>query len=272
MQGPTKIAVAGATGRVGRHVVDVLEARGHDVVPMSRADWCGRGDRRGPGGGAAGRGGHRRRGHRAVARREGGHGVLHVVDRATCRRRASAPGCSGSSSCRSSASTGSSGATARRSSPTRRRCWPGPIPVRILRAAQFHEFVGQLVEWGRQGDVELRAPDAHAARRRSGRRGGAGRPGHRPDAAPAPGPGGVDPRDRRPARGAPGRGGAGCSSPDAANSLPDRGGERPGRPGPRAVRVGRAAARPGRHPGRARRSRSGSTSPRVSPRRPAGRR
>jgi uncharacterized protein YbjT (DUF2867 family) len=29
----------------------------------------------------------------------------------------------------------------------------GPIPVRILRAAQFHEFVGQLVEWGRQGEV-----------------------------------------------------------------------------------------------------------------------
>jgi len=29
----------------------------------------------------------------------------------------------------------------------------GPIPVRILRAAQFHEFVGQLMEWGRKGDV-----------------------------------------------------------------------------------------------------------------------
>ena len=29
----------------------------------------------------------------------------------------------------------------------------GPIPVRILRAAQFHEFVGQLVDWGRDGDV-----------------------------------------------------------------------------------------------------------------------
>ena len=29
----------------------------------------------------------------------------------------------------------------------------GPIPVTILRAAQFHEFVGQIVEWGRQGDV-----------------------------------------------------------------------------------------------------------------------
>ena len=32
-----KIAVAGATGRVGRHVVDVLKERGHDVVPMSRS-------------------------------------------------------------------------------------------------------------------------------------------------------------------------------------------------------------------------------------------
>ena len=41
----------------------------------------------------------------------------------------------------------------------------GPIPVRILRAAQFHEFVGQLVDWGRQGDG-LRAEDAHAARGR----------------------------------------------------------------------------------------------------------
>src|SRR5215216_6930956 len=29
----------------------------------------------------------------------------------------------------------------------------GPIPVRILRAAQFHEFVGPLVEWGRQDGV-----------------------------------------------------------------------------------------------------------------------
>jgi hypothetical protein len=29
----------------------------------------------------------------------------------------------------------------------------GPIPVRILRAAQFHEFVAQLVDWGRQADV-----------------------------------------------------------------------------------------------------------------------
>jgi nucleoside-diphosphate-sugar epimerase len=37
MQAPKKIAVAGATGRVGRHLVDVLKAKGHDVVPMSRS-------------------------------------------------------------------------------------------------------------------------------------------------------------------------------------------------------------------------------------------
>ena len=29
----------------------------------------------------------------------------------------------------------------------------GPVPARVLRAAQFHEFVEQLVQWGTQGDV-----------------------------------------------------------------------------------------------------------------------
>ena len=29
----------------------------------------------------------------------------------------------------------------------------GPVPVRILRAAQFHEFVSQLLDWGRQGEM-----------------------------------------------------------------------------------------------------------------------
>ncbi len=37
MTSPGKIAVDGATGRVGHHVVDVLQTRGHDVVPMSRS-------------------------------------------------------------------------------------------------------------------------------------------------------------------------------------------------------------------------------------------
>ena len=32
-----KIALAGTTGRVGRHVLDVLKNEGHDVVGMSRS-------------------------------------------------------------------------------------------------------------------------------------------------------------------------------------------------------------------------------------------
>jgi uncharacterized protein YbjT (DUF2867 family) len=33
-----KIAVTGATGRVGAHLVEVLEQRGHDVVPIARSE------------------------------------------------------------------------------------------------------------------------------------------------------------------------------------------------------------------------------------------
>lgn len=29
----------------------------------------------------------------------------------------------------------------------------GPIPVQVVRAAQFHEFVAQLLDWGTRGDV-----------------------------------------------------------------------------------------------------------------------
>jgi len=29
----------------------------------------------------------------------------------------------------------------------------GPVPARVLRAAQFHEFVAQLVDWGTRGEV-----------------------------------------------------------------------------------------------------------------------
>jgi nucleoside-diphosphate-sugar epimerase len=37
MQARRKIAVAGTTGRVGRHVLDVLKNEGDDVVGMSRS-------------------------------------------------------------------------------------------------------------------------------------------------------------------------------------------------------------------------------------------
>ena len=35
---PSKIAVAGATGRLGSHVVDLLRAGGHEAVPISRSN------------------------------------------------------------------------------------------------------------------------------------------------------------------------------------------------------------------------------------------
>jgi uncharacterized protein YbjT (DUF2867 family) len=160
MQAGTKIAVAGATGRLGRHVVDVLEARGHEVVPISRSVGVDviTGD------GLAG----------ALA------GVEYVVDAAT----ASSP--------EQEAATAFFTAAARNlhevGAPAGVRLMvvvsiigadrftagygaakiaheqamlAGPVPVRILRAAQFHEFVAQLVDWGRQGDVshvqEMRA-------------------------------------------------------------------------------------------------------------------
>jgi len=37
MYAAKKFAVAGATGRLGRHIVDRLERDGHDVVAMSRS-------------------------------------------------------------------------------------------------------------------------------------------------------------------------------------------------------------------------------------------
>jgi uncharacterized protein YbjT (DUF2867 family) len=38
MEASKRIAVAGATGRVGRHVVDLLDAAAREVVPISRSN------------------------------------------------------------------------------------------------------------------------------------------------------------------------------------------------------------------------------------------
>jgi uncharacterized protein YbjT (DUF2867 family) len=152
MQAHKKIAVAGATGRVGRHVVDVLKAGGHDVVAMSRSG----GVDVATGDGLA----------------EALSGVECIIDVAT------------GSSPDQKAATEFFTAAVRNLHEAGERAGvqrmvvvsiigidlftagyymakiaheqamlSGPIPVRILRAAQFHEFVGQFVEWGRQGEV-----------------------------------------------------------------------------------------------------------------------
>src|SRR6266511_2285512 len=152
MQAHRKIAVAGATGRVGHHAVDVLEGRGHDVVAISRSS----GVDVVTGEGLA----------EALA------GVTCVIDVAT------------QPSPEQEAATAFFTAAARNLQEVGERAGverivvvsiigidrftagyyaakvaheramlSGPIAVRILRAAPFHEFVPELVEWGRQGEV-----------------------------------------------------------------------------------------------------------------------
>jgi uncharacterized protein YbjT (DUF2867 family) len=147
-----RIAVAGATGRVGHHVVDVLHEQGHEVVAISRA--TGVDVITGDGLDAA------------LA------GVEVIIDTAsgpspeqhaatefftTATRNLQAAGSRAGvrrivvvSIIGIDASTGGYNAA---KVTHEQAMLDGPIPAQILRAAQFHEFVEQLVDWGTQGDV-----------------------------------------------------------------------------------------------------------------------
>jgi uncharacterized protein YbjT (DUF2867 family) len=155
MSAPNKIAVAGATGRVGRHVVDILEADGHDVVSISRS----RGVDIITGDGLA----------------EALTGVEVIVDAATgpspdeqaateffttaarnlleVGRRAGVQKIVVVSIIGADRFGGGYGAA---KVAHEQALLSGPIPVRVLRASQFHEFVAQLMEWGARGErIEL---------------------------------------------------------------------------------------------------------------------
>lgn len=143
------IAVAGATGRVGRHVVDVLKEQGCNVVAISRS------------------------GGVDVVTGDGLpdalRGVESVVDAAS--------GASPEQQAATDFFTAATGnlqqlgahAGVRRivvvsiigtdrftagygaaKQAHERAMLAGPIPATIVRAAQFHEFVSQLMDWGRQ--------------------------------------------------------------------------------------------------------------------------
>jgi uncharacterized protein YbjT (DUF2867 family) len=152
MQERKKIAVAGATGRVGRHVVDVLEEGGHEVVRMSRSTGVD------------------------VVTGEGLSealvGVDSVVDAASWQTNEQGPATefflassrnlqeegqrAGVQRIVVVSIIGADRATAgfiASKVPHEQAMQSGPIPVSILRAAQFHEFVPLFLEWGRQGDV-----------------------------------------------------------------------------------------------------------------------
>ena len=152
MQSARKIAVAGATGRVGRHVVDVLEAQARDVVPISRS-----------------------RGVDVITGEglpEALAGVELVIDAATQPLNDQAAATAFfTTSARNLQEVGEEAGVQRivmvsivgadrfkggflaASAAHEQALLAGPVPVRILRATQFHEFVPQMVEWGRQGDV-----------------------------------------------------------------------------------------------------------------------
>jgi dTDP-4-dehydrorhamnose reductase len=153
----SQIAVAGATGRVGRRIVELLEAGGHDVVPMSRSTGVDvvTGD------GLA----------EALA------GVECVIDAASgtaSGRQRRAPAAAGeffAASARNLHEIGQKAGVQRMVEVSvlgidhftagqgaakhahEKAMLAGPIPVRVLRAALFHEMVPQLIEWGTQGDV-----------------------------------------------------------------------------------------------------------------------
>jgi uncharacterized protein YbjT (DUF2867 family) len=147
-----KIAVAGATGRVGHHLVDVLTERGHDVVPISRTHGVDviSGD------GLAD----------ALA------GVETVVDAATGPSPEQEAATEFFTTAAKNLQEAGSHAGVRQivvvsiintdrlrggyavaKVAHERATLAGPVPARVLRAAQFHEFVEQLVQWGTQGDV-----------------------------------------------------------------------------------------------------------------------
>ena len=147
-----RIAVAGATGRVGHHVVEVLAERGHHVVPISRTH-----------------------GFDVISGEgldEALVGVECIVDTATGpspeQQAATEFFMTATKNLQEAGERAGvrrivvvsiintdrlKGGYARAKVAHEQATLAGPIPARVLRAAQFHEFVEQLVQWGAQGDV-----------------------------------------------------------------------------------------------------------------------
>jgi uncharacterized protein YbjT (DUF2867 family) len=145
-----KIAVAGATGRLGTHVVDVLRERGHEAVPISRSNGVD------------------------VITGEGLAdaltGVEGIVDAATSLTPEGAMEFFKTSARNIQAAASEAGVkrivvvsiigadrfgTGYNAAKIAQEeaMLAGPVPARVLRAAQFHEFVEALIQWGTQGDV-----------------------------------------------------------------------------------------------------------------------
>jgi uncharacterized protein YbjT (DUF2867 family) len=147
-----KIAVTGATGRVGSHLVEILEQRGHDVVPIARSKGIDVISGEGL--------------EEALA------GAETIIDLATGpspdqKEATEFFTTSARNLQRAGAAAGAkrivvvsiigidkfkSGYNAAKVA-QEQALLEGPLPVRIVRAAQFHEFVDQVVGWTIQDGV-----------------------------------------------------------------------------------------------------------------------
>jgi Predicted nucleoside-diphosphate-sugar epimerases len=141
-----KIAVTGATGRLGSHLVEILEQRGHDVVPIARS-----------------------KGVDVVSGEgldEALAGVDTIIDTATGptpdqEEETAFFTASARNLQRAGAAAGAKrivvvsiigidkfqGGYNAAKMVQEQTLLEGPLPVRIVRAAQFHEFFDQLVGW-----------------------------------------------------------------------------------------------------------------------------
>jgi uncharacterized protein YbjT (DUF2867 family) len=147
-----RIAVTGATGRVGSHLVEILEQRGHDVVSIARS-----------------------RGVDVISAEgldEALAGAETIIDTATGPSPDQAAAtefftASARNIQRAGAAAGAErivvvsiigidkfqGGYNAAKMAQERTLLEGPLPVRIVRAAQFHEFVDPLVGWTVQDGV-----------------------------------------------------------------------------------------------------------------------
>jgi uncharacterized protein YbjT (DUF2867 family) len=147
-----KIAVVGATGRVGKHLVDVLHERGRDVVPIARS--LGVDVITGEGLAAALAGAETIVDASTPPTPDEAAAIeffstaarnLHRLGQDAGAQRLVVVSIVGTDHFQSGYGAGKIA--------QERVALEGPLAVRALRATQFHELVEQLVQWGTQGDV-----------------------------------------------------------------------------------------------------------------------